>query len=488
MGDVPLNLISTSLALNAYMLSGDSHYKDWVLDYTSAWLDRTIQNNWVIPSNIGPNGHVGEHWEDRWYGGIMGWDWNFGGFRILGRGMRIGFGNAYFLSKNSLFLKALREQGDILLNNQVTLNNIKYYLNNYGDENWFLPLYAPVERLTSWYGRDRSNDGWYDPRPLSQLSAHFTDLYMWSLEQEDMDRINATLADETDPWLDFLNGQNADYPETSLESELLQLETLTNQVNADQSIPAHRRADHGPWPAATSALINQTLGGLQPTKSGGLLHCQLRYFDATNERPGLPKDVGALITKIDSARVVVSLVNTNSTEPKDVIVQTGAYGEHYCSKITISNEDYVIDNNFFSVHLSADAGADITIYLDRNICQPTLLFPWDPRPIVGIKSASPYNLKNKVTTQAFPNPFNSQIAICYYIPQAGNVRMNIYNIHGQKVRTLVNAHQPAGTYKTKWDAQDDSGQCVASGVYIYQLEVVTANKVFNESKKIAFMK
>ena len=69
----------------------------------------------------------------------------------------------------------------------------------------------------------------------------------------------------------------------------------------------------------------------------------------------------------------------------------------------------------------------------------------------------------------YPNPFNPETIIEYKVPKSGNVKLAIYNILGQNVKTLVDAHQIAGTYNVMWDGTDNSGQKLASGVYFYQL-------------------
>ena len=58
-GDHPLNLLATTLPLNAYMLSGEPKYKKWLLEYVDAWVDRMKANGGVIPSNIGLDGSIG---------------------------------------------------------------------------------------------------------------------------------------------------------------------------------------------------------------------------------------------------------------------------------------------------------------------------------------------------------------------------------------------------------------------------------------------
>ncbi|MBI4727452.1 T9SS type A sorting domain-containing protein [candidate division TA06 bacterium] len=72
--------------------------------------------------------------------------------------------------------------------------------------------------------------------------------------------------------------------------------------------------------------------------------------------------------------------------------------------------------------------------------------------------------------QNAPNPFNRRTTISYQLPQAGQVSLKIYNINGQLVKTLVDRVQGAGAYRIKWDGKDESGQAVASGVYLYQIK------------------
>ena len=71
--------------------------------------------------------------------------------------------------------------------------------------------------------------------------------------------------------------------------------------------------------------------------------------------------------------------------------------------------------------------------------------------------------------QNYPNPFNPGTVIPYQLATAGYVRLEVFNVLGQRVVTLVDGEQAAGTYTTQWDARDASGQGVAAGVYIYRL-------------------
>ncbi len=71
----------------------------------------------------------------------------------------------------------------------------------------------------------------------------------------------------------------------------------------------------------------------------------------------------------------------------------------------------------------------------------------------------------------YPNPFNPETAIRYGLPAAANVQLVILNVLGQPVRTLVSSNQSAGWYALKWDGRDGTGQPVASGIYLYRIQV-----------------
>ena len=69
----------------------------------------------------------------------------------------------------------------------------------------------------------------------------------------------------------------------------------------------------------------------------------------------------------------------------------------------------------------------------------------------------------------YPNPFNAQTQLVYTLPVASPVELAIYNIMGQRVRTLVQGVQAAGRYQIAWDGRSDSGSSLASGVYLSRL-------------------
>jgi hypothetical protein len=82
--------------------------------------------------------------------------------------------------------------------------------------------------------------------------------------------------------------------------------------------------------------------------------------------------------------------------------------------------------------------------------------------------------------QNYPNPFNPVTTIRYQLPKSTYVRLNIYNINGQRITSLANKNQAAGYYEVEWDAS-----AFASGVYIYRLETNTG---FLQSRKLVLLK
>jgi glycerophosphoryl diester phosphodiesterase len=87
-------------------------------------------------------------------------------------------------------------------------------------------------------------------------------------------------------------------------------------------------------------------------------------------------------------------------------------------------------------------------------------------------------------SQNYPNPFNPSTQIEFSLPSDGFVSLEVYNMSGQRVKTLANQHMVAGTYKADWDGRDEMGRDVASGSYVYQLR--SGDKV--EARRMLLLK
>lgn len=86
--------------------------------------------------------------------------------------------------------------------------------------------------------------------------------------------------------------------------------------------------------------------------------------------------------------------------------------------------------------------------------------------------------------QNYPNPFNPNTTISYSVPTAGKVKLEVYNLKGQLVKTLANKEIEAGIYSVSWNGKDSNDKPVASGVYFYRL----STPGYKQSKKMLLMK
>ena len=72
--------------------------------------------------------------------------------------------------------------------------------------------------------------------------------------------------------------------------------------------------------------------------------------------------------------------------------------------------------------------------------------------------------------QNYPNPFNPETSIQYSLANKGAVSLTVFNLMGQKVRTLIDKDQPAGNYEVRWNGLNDQRLKVASGIYFYRFK------------------
>lgn len=92
-------------------------------------------------------------------------------------------------------------------------------------------------------------------------------------------------------------------------------------------------------------------------------------------------------------------------------------------------------------------------------------------------------------SQNYPNPFNPATTIEYDLPEAASVRITVYNLLGQEVRTLVSEPMPAGYHSVRWNGRNDDGRPVASGMYLYRIQALKGSETkFVQVKKMLMLK
>ncbi|MFH1892569.1 MAG: T9SS type A sorting domain-containing protein [Candidatus Zixiibacteriota bacterium] len=85
------------------------------------------------------------------------------------------------------------------------------------------------------------------------------------------------------------------------------------------------------------------------------------------------------------------------------------------------------------------------------------------------KDVQPILPKTFALHQNYPNPFNATTRIIYEVPKTAHVKIEVFNIMGQKVTTLIDREESVGVHAIEWNGLDQSGNAVASGVYLYRL-------------------
>jgi len=361
-GDHPQNMGATTLAANAYMLTGESKYKDWLLEYVDAWMKRMKDNDGIIPTNIGLDGSIGGATDGKWYGGVYGW-----GFSVkvpqtgeladrsrVERG-QVGFNNAFLLTGDYSYINAWANMLDKVNSNTRKVDGKTLYPRMYGDKGWYSYTSSP----------------W---------SSGALACYYFTCDPKDSIRL------PNNEWISFLEGKNPDYPEKALRSGFVNIRRKIEAMRKDNSTPDTRLADDPMEynPATVGALNELMQAGLDPGAVGALLHCRLRYFDPVMRRAGIPQDVAALVDEMTADHVAVTLVNLDQTQTREVVVQTGAYAEHQCLYVEANGKKIPVNNSNFTLRLAPGAGTRVVIYTKRYANKPTLTFPWDGIPTVEI--------------------------------------------------------------------------------------------------------
>ena len=103
--------------------------------------------------------------------------------------------------------------------------------------------------------------------------------------------------------------------------------------------------------------------------------------------------------------------------------------------------------------------------------------------ITGIDDLSSIPLRYELF-QNYPNPFNPVTTIRFSLMKAQPVKLEIFNILGQKVKTLVDWRMNAGSYEVLWNSRNNAGHAVGSGVYLYR---ITAGE-FVQTRKMILLK
>ena len=355
-GDHPINLGATTLGFNAYALTGEKKYKDWLLEYVDAWAERTKANGGIIPSNIGLDGSIGGACNGKWYGGCYGWGFTVTVPQTGEKAHRpacysrahYGFGNGLLLTGEQRYVDVWRGVIEAVNSNAKEVDGQTMYPHMHGDEGWYN----------------------FSPNPFNRGAE---EVYYWSMDPADRRRLHGH------GWFDFLAGENPEYPLAALQKDLDRLRQRAAARRNDTTTPDTRLSDDmNPInPALTETLTQLMLGGLPTGRTGFPLHCRLRYFDPQRRRAGLPEGVAALVDSMSADEVGVHLVNIDPLRARNVQIQGGAYAEHHLGQVQVGDQVTQLDSRDLVARLEPGCGAYLKVKMQRYAHRPTFSFPWD---------------------------------------------------------------------------------------------------------------
>ncbi len=379
-GDSPSSLGATALVTNAYLYTGEEKYKDWVLEYTGAWMDRMRRNGGIMPDNVGPTGKVGEHRHGQWWGGWYGWGC-YKGFSIGFHSLTIAAECALLLTGDFGYLDLLRSQIKFLLDSAMIREDGQLISPaRYGPNGWGYKQWNPTT-------------GTLEPFKMEELAR----LYHASMSKEDYELIDLVRQGERDrDWnhvpatgeknsgqtelarFQYYDGKNPDWPMKILRAEYEMALTAFEKICRDDHDVESLIVEnvHPANPVYTKGLTQVTLGSPQSVYNGGLLRATVRYFDHDRARPGLPPDVAALVDKLAPDVVGIQLVNVNRTGARNLIVQAGAFGEHQFTEVRHGENVVPVDAKHFAVHLPPSTAIRVEAGLRRFVNGSSYAFPW----------------------------------------------------------------------------------------------------------------
>ena len=177
--------------------------------------------------------------------------------------------------------------------------------------------------------------------------------------------------------------------------------------------------------------------------------------------------------------------NPTSGEPVDyVLLKINNEPGEFTFSDSIGNFEYKLPAGIYDVYAERVFYEDVIEYqvevFDGQFTQ--VFIPMNE--LVGIEENTIIPLVNNFNLSNYPNPFNPTTTISFSIPEESKVNLTIYNIKGQKVKTLVKELLPAGEHSIIWNGKDSNGNRVGSGIYFYKLKAGD----YTSTKKMILLK
>ena len=225
---------------------------------------------------------------------------------------------------------------------------------------------------------------------------------------------------------------------------------------------------------STNASVLQYLdSGLD---AGDYQYTIVANYDEGDSDPAGPIDISIVLPQVTGVNAVSSGFN--------IVVTWGAL-DRAIESYRIYRDGVQVGTSTSTLFVNLNVPTGTYIYNVAGVFTGGYEGPWSADFLIEHTDADP-NLIPLVTSLDgnYPNPFNPTTTIKFGLHEVQVVSLNVYNIKGEKVRTLVSGELEAGYHSLVWDGRDESGKPAASGVYFYKMK---ADK-FLQTKKMILMK
>ena len=163
---------------------------------------------------------------------------------------------------------------------------------------------------------------------------------------------------------------------------------------------------------------------------------------------------------------------------------SASYGDHgmFFESYALTDSLHYLSTTYL---LGKDQTGETAQNMFDNFNAPVLRYVREQKISTGVEVADSDLIPTEYRLRPnFPNPFNPNTTIAFDLPKRDHIALKIFDLQGKLVRTLVDQGLNAGIHNYTWDGQDNRGQLVSSGIYIYSIQT----DVFTASRKMAFVK
>ncbi|MCK4653196.1 MAG: T9SS type A sorting domain-containing protein [Candidatus Cloacimonetes bacterium] len=201
-------------------------------------------------------------------------------------------------------------------------------------------------------------------------------------------------------------------------------------------------------------------------------------------------ETGNLIDPVDAEQYEGCLVNLLDVTVTEEQIE---FGQWYVNDGT---GDCQMDDGFFYldevvppiVIILGDVWASLTGMVDYSYDEYGV-HPRTPDDMIDVVSTN----ENMITLNSrfigcYPNPFNPQTTALFNIKKDSHVTLSVYNIRGEKIKSLVNRVMQAGQHSVVWNGTDNSNNEVSSGIYFFEFDVNNTGGDYTSVKKVILMK